>query len=276
MKKRLIIICVVLIALVAITFLFTSGKKQPPSTKGEAYQNQKPAGSERLLYKEAEKFAGEGELLEARQAYKRLLAEYPDSNLTKNVRSRLDELNMRILFSPVATEDSIFYEVKPGDTLRKIAKEFGTTVELIMKSNNLASTLIMPKMQFKISNVKYSILVDKSQNILMLKAKDEILKTYTVSTGKNHSTPTGSFRAINKLIEPTWYKAGAVVPPGSPENILGSRWIGLDFAGYGIHGTTDESTIGRHITKGCVRMKNSEVEELYSIVPIGTEITIID
>jgi lipoprotein-anchoring transpeptidase ErfK/SrfK len=86
----------------------------------------------------------------------------------------------------------------------------------------------------------------------------------------------GNFKIVNKLINPPWFKAGAVVPPESPDNILGSRWMGFNLTGYGIHGTTEEETIGRQITQGCVRMTNSEVEELFAIVPTGTEVTIVD
>jgi len=274
MKKRLIIFGILLIGVVIVLFSFMF-KRSSSEIKGEPYQKA-VAGPAGLLYNKALKLAQEGKLLEAKNAYEKLLAEYPDNNLAKDTRAGLDDLNIKILFSPIPTEDCIFYEVKPGDALEKIAKSFTTTVELIMKSNNLRDTAIRPKMKLKISNAKYSILVDKSQNILMLKANDKILKTYTVSTGANNSTPTGVYKVKNKLVNPIWYKQGAVVQPGSPENILGSRWLGLDIAGYGIHGTTDETTIGKHITEGCVRMKNSDVEELYSIVPIGTEVSIID
>jgi lipoprotein-anchoring transpeptidase ErfK/SrfK len=118
--------------------------------------------------------------------------------------------------------------------------------------------------------------VYKSQNILILKTDEEIIKTYIVSTGKNNSTPVGTFKIANKLINPTWFKAGAVVAAGSPENILGTRWLGFNLPGYGIHGTTDPKSVGKQVTEGCVRMLNSEVEELYSIVPVGTEVTIVD
>ena len=273
MKKRFISIIVVLIVFIIGIVFFTSRKNLTPT---ESKQYRKPSEGVGLLYNEADRFVKEGQFLNARELYKKLLTEYPESNLIKDVRAKLDSLNIRILFSPIPTENSIFYEVKPGDNLTKIARNFGTTVEFIMKSNNLESSLIMPQMRLKISKAKYSIFVDKSQNILMLKSDDEVLKTYTVSTGENNSTPTGAYNIKNKLIDPTWYKAGAIVPPESPENILGSRWMGLDLFGYGIHGTTDEASIGEQITAGCVRMKNKEVEELYSIVPVGTAVTIID
>ena len=273
MKKRFIIIGVIVAALIIAAFLFIA-RKNSASFETEPYKKSHE-GAE-AIYNKSAGFLKEGKLLEARQAYKELLAEYPDSEFVRKAMAELEELNMKILFSPTPTEDSVFYEVKPGDTLAKIAKEFGTTVELIMRSNNLQNTVIRPAMRLKVSKANYSVIVDKSQNILMLKAGDEILKTYTVSTGENNSTPTGTYKITTKLIDPTWYKTGAVVPPGSPENILGSRWMGLTAAGYGIHGTTDESTIGMQVTAGCIRMRNKEVEELYSILPGGAEVTIID
>ncbi|MBM3248214.1 MAG: L,D-transpeptidase, partial [Candidatus Omnitrophica bacterium] len=57
---------------------------------------------------------------------------------------------------------------------------------------------------------------------------------------------------------------------------LGTRWMGFDIPEYGIHGTTEPESIGKQATKGCVRMINKDVEELYSILPVGTEVTIID
>ncbi|MFA7271176.1 MAG: L,D-transpeptidase, partial [Candidatus Omnitrophota bacterium] len=110
----------------------------------------------------------------------------------------------------------------------------------------------------------------------LLKSDEEIMKTYIVSTGKNNSTPVGNFKITSKLINPTWFKAGAVIPAGSPKNILGTRWLGLDRPSYGIHGTTEPQSLGRQATQGCVRMTNQDVEELYIIVPIGTEVIIVD
>ncbi|MFA5116581.1 MAG: L,D-transpeptidase family protein, partial [Candidatus Omnitrophota bacterium] len=156
------------------------------------------------------------------------------------------------------------------------AKQLGTTVELIKVSNNLKNDKIVVGKKIKVWNQPFNIYVSKSQNILLLKSGDEVLKTYIVATGLNNSTPVGTFKITTKLANPTWFKAGAIVPPGSPENILGTRWLGLEIASYGIHGTTDPSTLGQQVTAGCVRMANPDVEELYIIIPSGTEVTIVD
>jgi lipoprotein-anchoring transpeptidase ErfK/SrfK len=216
------------------------------------------------------------DLIAAKSTYQKLITDFPNESEVQIWQKRLEEINLKIIFSNIITPQSQIYEVKPSDNLVKIAKQFNTTVDLIKKINNLDSDLVLPGRKLKIWTAKFSLLIDRSQNILILKSDDEVIKTYRVSTGENFSTPLGKFKIINKLISPVWYKTGAIIPPDSPENILGSRWLGFNLPGYGIHGTTDPSTIGKHITKGCVRMLNKDIEELYIFLPIGTEVTIIE
>lgn len=171
---------------------------------------------------------------------------------------------------------STLYEVRSGDNLTVIAKKHGVTVGLIRAANAMTSDRLDVGQKLKIPSYKFSVWVDKSDNTLVLKGDQDILKTYTVSTGSNNSTPVGTFKVTDKLENPTWYKAGAVISPGSTDNQLGTRWLGISLKGYGIHGTIDPGSLGKQVTAGCVRMKNEEVEELYSLIPPGTEVTITD
>ena len=220
----------------------------------------------------------DGNLLKVREIYLTITEVYPDYCDYPGIQKRLTGLNMDILFSPTPTTDSEIYIVKPGDSLSKIAKAYSTTVELIKRANGLKSDIIRPEMKLKVQKRPFSIIVDKSLSTLTLIVDDRAIKTYIVSTGKNNSTPTGTFRIENKLIKPTWYSAGAIVPADSPENVLGSRWMGITTPepGIGVHGTTEPESIGYQCTEGCVRMLNAEVEELFDIIPLGVEITIID
>ncbi len=236
-----------------------------------------PGESESDYFVSAANYDKKGNLLKAKEAYQKLIEKYPGSSNISKAQEALDNLNVKILFSPALTPDSLLYEVQKGDTLTKIAKKFNTTTELISRANGLKDATVKLGKSLKISKAKFSIVVDKSQNILTLKSDQDILKTYKVSTGKNSCTPVGTFKVTNKLIDPPWYPStGGMIPAKDPKNVLGSRWIGLSKQGYGIHGTIEPESIGKSVTEGCVRMKNPDVEELYSIVPIGTEVVIVD
>jgi len=241
--------------------------------------------SEKLLVKEAEIAFGKGRLIEAKELYKEAIDKEQDIKKLKKIQKAIQEISMKIVFSPYVDECSAVYVVKPNDFLGKIAKQFNTTVELIKKSNSLKSDIIRPGEKLKINTCKFSILVDKSQNLLFLKSNGEIIKTYIVSTGKDNITPIGIFKTNqNKLKNPTWHKTGAIIPPDSPDNILGSRWMGIsgidsdgvEIIGYGIHGTTKPEELGQQVTLGCVRMENKDIEELFDIIPVGTEVLVID
>jgi lipoprotein-anchoring transpeptidase ErfK/SrfK len=147
---------------------------------------------------------------------------------------------------------------------------------LIKRSNRLTSNVIRLGQQLRIWTGTFNIFVDKSQNLLTLKDQDEVLKVYNVSTGAGNITPVGEFEIVSKLVDPVWFNKGIVVPPESPQNVLGSRWLGFDLSGYGIHGTIEPDTIGQQVTAGCVRMHNKDVEELYNIIPRGTRVAVVD
>ena len=214
------------------------------------------------LLNQAKVLLAKGDLLGARNIYLKLINDFTNSSEVMNWQKKAEELNIKLLFSPIITPKSLLYEIKPGDTLTKISHQFKTTPELIKKSNNLGGALI-PGRKIKVWNAPFNILVDKSHNTLTLKSEEEVLKTYVVATGKDNCTPVGNFRITNKLVNPTWFKKGDnVIAPADPKNALGTRWLGIDMAGYGIHGTIEPQNLGKQVTEGCVRMVNADVEEI--------------
>jgi len=111
----------------------------------------------------------------------------------------------------------------------------------------------------------------------------ELEKTYTVAVGQvGLETPAGLYTIQNKQVDPAWHVpdsdwagdlAGQVIPGGVPENPLKARWMGI-FDGAGIHGTSDEGSLGSAASHGCVRMAVSDVIDLYDRVDVGTPIYI--
>jgi len=236
-----------------------------------------PAAGSSYVIPQAQELLSQGSYAEAKKLYQDALPTLetkPDQ--FRQAQKQIEDINMQSLLSGAIDENSREYIVKPGDSLTRIAKNFGTTIELIKKINGLDSDILRVGQRLKVVTARFSIFIDKSRNILQLKKGDEVFKTYIVSTGKDNSSPVGTFKIANKLVDPIWFKSGAVIPPGSPDNILGPRWMGFDLKGYGIHGTTEPDKLGQQVSLGCVRMLNDELIELYDIVPTGTEVVIED
>lgn len=176
-------------------------------------------------------------------------------------------------FSPALGPGDTTTTVQPGDTLTRIARKNGITVELLRVSNGIRGDLIRVGQRLKVPKVNFSVIVDKSQNTLTLKNGEEVVKIYRCSTGREGITPPGTFRIVNRMVDPVWK---GIVPPGDPKNPLGTRWLGFDLPQYGIHGTHAPETIGKPVTEGCVRLVNSDAEELYTLLAEGTSVTIVE
>ncbi len=199
------------------------------------------------------------------------------------------KLNMKLLFSPTITEvpESRYYVVKEGDTLDGIAKELGTTAALLQRSNGISDPRkLQIGQRLKAVTGKFRLEISKSTRVLRLMSGDSVLNEYPIGTGKFGKTPVGKFTVGKKIVEPPWFPGdGRVIPYGDPENVLGTRWMGLEdieqdkelvTQGIGIHGTSDESSIGKESSEGCIRMLNRDVEELYDIIPEATEVIVKD
>ena len=107
---------------------------------------------------------------------------------------------------------------------------------------------------------------------LVLLENERVVKIYDVAVGKATTpSPRGSFVIVNHVEHPTWFGPAGPVAPG-PSNPLGTRWMGLSARGYGIHGTNAPSSIGKAASHGCIRMRQQDLEELFELVRVGTQV----
>jgi len=122
--------------------------------------------------------------------------------------------------------------------------------------------------------------IDKSDNSLTYYSYGVAQRTFQVATARvTQDTPSGLFPVVMRVKNPWYLKKN--IPGGTPENPLGVRWIGLEVPGtdgsiYGIHGTNQPELIGRHVSAGCIRMRNEDVSWLYDHVRNGTLVEIVE
>ena len=120
------------------------------------------------------------------------------------------------------------------------------------------------------------VVVSIPERKLALVADGRIAKVYRVAVGAKVSpSPRGEFRIVVRIPEATYYHAGVVIPSGE-QSPIGTRWIGLDRAGYGIHGTNAPGSIGKAASHGCIRLRNRDAEELFELVRVGDVVEIRD
>lgn len=135
-------------------------------------------------------------------------------------------------------------------------------VAIILITYNITNKYI--NVSSGIENIIYKILVDVEESTMYVFENGICIKTYKVSGGKTSTpSPIGTWKIIYK---------------GKWGEGFGGSWMGLNvpWGKFGIHGTTQEDSIGWASSHGCIRMENSEVAELYKIIPYGTEVTIVD
>ncbi|WP_187143757.1 L,D-transpeptidase [Bacillus tuaregi] len=123
------------------------------------------------------------------------------------------------------------------------------------------------------------VIVNKATNELALIHDNRVQTVVKAGTGKTHElTPEGLFTITVKAENPYFRRKD--IPGGSPDNPLGTRWIGFDAKGtdgriYGVHGTNNSASIGHYVSEGCIRLQNEAIESLYEFIPLGTKILIL-
>ena len=107
---------------------------------------------------------------------------------------------------------------------------------------------------------------------------------YRVATAKKGFEWAGVHKVSSKTQWPDWrpptqmrarHPELPAFMAGGPKNPLGARAMYLGASIYRIHGTNDPKSIGKAASSGCIRMLNADVTELYSLVKLGSEVTVM-
>lgn len=164
---------------------------------------------------------------------------------------------------------AIYHIVKPGETMSVIAQNYRRPLSELLAANPAIVNpgMIYPGQRIVIpglpepNSIPYTIIVSRGKKSLTLLSNSAVQKVYPIAVGKMLTqTPIGEFVIVNR--EPD---------PGGP---YGAMWLSLSKYGYGIHGTNNPSSIGKSVSKGCIRMYNQDVLQLARIVPNGTRVII--
>jgi lipoprotein-anchoring transpeptidase ErfK/SrfK len=175
------------------------------------------------------------------------------------------------------------YKVVPGDRLVGIGKKHHVPYQLLLRINNIDKPEKLQAGQtIKVVHGPFHAEVDREKFVMSVYLGDIPVRSYAISTGSlGRDTPTGLWRVKKgtKLVNPEWTDpdTGKKYYPDDPQNPLGERWIGLEGlegdtvgrTGFGIHGTIEPESIGTRASRGCIRLLNEDVIELFDLLIEG-------
>ena len=129
-----------------------------------------------------------------------------------------------------------------------------------------------------------TVIIDTPHTVLYYVLGNGKALRYGIGVGRQGFTWSGVKQVARKAEWPDWYPPQEMIArqpylprmvAGGPGNPLGARAMYLGGTEYRIHGTNDPTTIGKHVSSGCIRLTNADVEDLYSRVQIGTKVIVL-
>jgi hypothetical protein len=156
--------------------------------------------------------------------------------------------------------------------IKPLCRKIILTVFIFMVILGLAQTLYNYLMECKleeestgtVKKANYCIFIEIEDKTLYLLQDGKCIKKYIIASGQPDTpSPLGCWKIVSK---------------GDWGEGFGGRWMGFNvpWGRYGIHGTTEEYSIGYDLSHGCIRMYNKDVKELYDLIPIGTKVVILN
>jgi lipoprotein-anchoring transpeptidase ErfK/SrfK len=152
-------------------------------------------------------------------------------------------------------------------------------------------------------DTRHHIVISTRDQKLAVLDRGTLMTTYPVSTSKfglgdylrSSRTPLGQLEVAKKIgdnaplgaVFKDRVRTGEVVGPNSPGRdpiVTRILWLrgreAQNANAFGryiyIHGTPEERLIGRPASYGCIRMRSSDIVQLYNIVGVGAAVTIVD
>jgi LysM repeat protein len=212
----------------------------------------------------------------------------------RTVKTEMARLAESWLFGPAAfASDTLCdtYVVKRGDLLDVIGRRHKVPYEFLMQVNHVPRPQVLQAGRaLKVVKGPFHAKVYRSSFVMDLYLQDTYVRSFKVGLGKTrYETPLGVWRVQEggKLVKPTWTDpdTGRVYKASDADYPLGSRWIALEGVsgaakgrtGFAIHGTKDPEQIGTAGSRGCIRMYNEDVMQVYNqLVPLYSQVEVLE
>jgi L,D-transpeptidase ErfK/SrfK len=202
------------------------------------------------------------------------------------------------LEAPPASADLVgrlaFRDARAEDTFVDLGPELGVGYTELVAANpevdpwlpRDGTRLVVPRARLLPSGPREGIVVNLGDLHLYYFEPGAAPRAYPIGIAKDgYATPLGETVVTAKREKPTWVPGESArrddpglaheIPPG-PDNPLGDYALNLGWPTYLIHGTNDARGVGRHSSRGCIRLYPKDIADLYARVPVGTRVRVVD
>jgi hypothetical protein len=195
--------------------------------------------------------------------------------LTPEEETQLTDLLDRLAGTVIYSRQHLLeraYEVQPGDTLEKIADAYEVPWQLLANVNGIRDPRrVRPGDQLKVVRGPFNAHIDPDRFRLVLSVGGRYAGQFPIGIGEDRTTPEGEFEVVKKIVNPTYY-GQPVIDKDDPNNPLGEYALDLG-GGIWIHGTNDPSSIGKAGSRGCIRLADRDIKDLFEILSARTDRT---
>jgi len=205
----------------------------------------------------------------ARSMWMEFIRTHPDSPRVAEAEAAVGPLNMAALLSPEAAEHKKTYTVAKGDSLYKIARQHGVTIELLARANNLQNTMLQIGQQLIVPETQITATIDRPAMKLRLDNRGEFLRAYPLLAAGLPGAAAGAKARVTDLVVEV---DGKRVTFGQKGYAEGKRSILLSSPGAPISGVA-EGAPAPQIASGVV-VKDADLGEIFVLLRSGVPVTI--
>jgi LysM repeat protein len=227
-------------------------------------------------FQAAAKLRQEGKSAEARGALTAFIQKYPTGLHVEEAKDLLGEINIDILLSRTPSPEKQEYIVKPGDVLQNVARKVKSTPELIMRMNNMSSTMLHIGERLLISHPDFSIVIQRKAKLVVVLDHGAFFKQYHIQEEK--LGPKQPPKVVTKVSEVMAWRDGKRVGFGTKEYMGSIRWVRLAASAYTIFSVVDTAhpNLEQPAPPSGIGLAATDVEELSGLVNKHTPVTITD
>jgi len=151
-------------------------------------------------------------------------------------------------------------------------------------SEQLPAQLRRQMVAYPTNEAPGTVIIDTAHTFLYLTLGQGMAMRYGIGVGRQGFTWSGTESIVRKAEWPDWIPPAQMVARqpylprwvgGGPGNPLGARALYLGNTEYRIHGTNDPTSIGKHVSSGCIRLQNADIIDLYNRVGVGTKVVVL-